>query len=673
MPIRLSSVAWYGAETIESVVGGLQLEPLEAIAQRIRCLGFNAVRLPWSNQLYENSSFVPQYAIAANPALEGLTPLAVFSKVVQALTAQGLLVILDNHNSNAEWCCGDDGNDLWYNSDYPESSWIADWRGMVTRFLDNPRVIAVDLRNEPRIRATWGGNPTTDWHAAAERGAAAVLATNPNLLIMVEGINYSLDLTEVAALPIKLPVANRLVYSPHDYPFDHSNYASALDLAAQFDIAWGYIAVPDQPYTAPIWIGEFGNCHDTTNCISDTAPNSSGLWFASIRQYIQQKGISWDWWAINGTESGSLNPERLGGSEETYGVLNPAWNGPALPNETGAVSNVASALASIANPLPARGAVSPAPLVALASPTPGETVASGTSLTILPNVNVVAGGSDEVALVGLFVDDQPVAISIEAPYSLTWRDIPAGAHLLIVAALTWQGHIGLSQAIPVQGTNYETPHPPFTNSIGINFIGTDDEFMARTEIAGFVPQAYWNQAIAGILPDLIDRNGSNTPAVATWRSPYHYSINIPNIPGNNRMMRGYLDSSNTLPNSVSVSGLPASFAIYDVVVYFDGANAGSDSKPGPSRSSLYRLTSMGTDGVIHGCQEQKQEGSTIRGTDAGVDFSGTFTRASGGSTGNYVLFTDCTGSNFHLTSIHGQSTDDQVRAPVNGIQILAHH
>jgi endoglucanase len=48
---KLSSVAWYGAESVDFVPGGLQLEPLAAIVHRIRCMGFNSVRLPWSNQM----------------------------------------------------------------------------------------------------------------------------------------------------------------------------------------------------------------------------------------------------------------------------------------------------------------------------------------------------------------------------------------------------------------------------------------------------------------------------------------------------------------------------------------------------------------------------------------------------------------------------------------------
>jgi endoglucanase len=40
----------------------------------------------------------------------------------------------------------------------------------------------------PQKSATWGtGNLTTDWNTAAEKAGKAVLAINPDVLIIVEG------------------------------------------------------------------------------------------------------------------------------------------------------------------------------------------------------------------------------------------------------------------------------------------------------------------------------------------------------------------------------------------------------------------------------------------------------------------------------------------------------
>ena len=49
----------------------------------------------------------------------------VFDATVEGLTNEELIVILNNHNSKAGWCCSEqDGEGLWYTHDYPEEMWI---------------------------------------------------------------------------------------------------------------------------------------------------------------------------------------------------------------------------------------------------------------------------------------------------------------------------------------------------------------------------------------------------------------------------------------------------------------------------------------------------------------------------------------------------------------------
>ena len=136
-------------------------------------------------------------------------------------------MILDDHMSDADWCCSTtDGNGLWYNAAYPESSFIADWRTMAAATFPSQRSSGQTFETScehptPGPRRGVAATRLSDWHGAAERGGNAVLGVNPNLLIIVEGLDYSNDLTGVYSLPVVLPVANRLVYSPHDYAFDH--------------------------------------------------------------------------------------------------------------------------------------------------------------------------------------------------------------------------------------------------------------------------------------------------------------------------------------------------------------------------------------------------------------------------------------------------------------------
>jgi len=59
------------------------------------------------------------------------------------------MVILNNHISDAIWCCNlDDANGLWYNANYTESDWLHTLYEMSYRYSGNKMVIGVDLRNE---------------------------------------------------------------------------------------------------------------------------------------------------------------------------------------------------------------------------------------------------------------------------------------------------------------------------------------------------------------------------------------------------------------------------------------------------------------------------------------------------------------------------------------------
>ena len=333
--VRLNAVNWYGAEGSDFVVAGLQANGLTNIVNEIKNRGFNAVRLPWSNQMYESDPVVGSYALAANPSLEGLHAMSVFDQVVSTLTGAGVMVILDNHTSTAMWCCGNDVNNLWYNRTYPETSWINDWTGMVERYASNPMVIGVDLRNEPRVTATWGGSSSTDWHAAAERGGNAVLGANSNLLIFAEGVNYAGDLSGVASLPVSLHVANRVVYEAHDYGFFYRGLTGYSDWYSKINPKWGYLVTGNSPL--PLWIGEFGTCNTLSTCVSSSNNLDLGYWFSFMHQFLRQYSVDWGYWAFNGTtETGHGGGF---GSVETYGVMNTSWSGDALAALTSNLQN----------------------------------------------------------------------------------------------------------------------------------------------------------------------------------------------------------------------------------------------------------------------------------------------------------------------------------------------
>jgi endoglucanase len=334
--IKLASVNWYGAESKDFVVAGLDKAPLATIASQIRAAGFNSVRLPWSNELVETNPPVAAARVSANPSLAGKPAMEVFDAVISALAFEGLVVVIDNHVSKAEWCCTEqDGNGLWFTPEYPETKWLDDWRTMAKRYRNVPAVVGAELRNELRgmpdgRKPSWGGSDATlDWRAAAKRGGDAVLEEHPSLLVMIDGLEYSTDLTGAYDKPISLAVANRLVWSPHDYAWFHPGLSSSAQLETDLGNKWGFLLVQDKPYTAPVWISEFGIAHSPSEIAS--------LWFTSFLDYLANADEDWAYWALNGTQS--TGTTRTLGAEETFGVLDLSWTKPALSSHLAALQS----------------------------------------------------------------------------------------------------------------------------------------------------------------------------------------------------------------------------------------------------------------------------------------------------------------------------------------------
>ncbi len=316
--VRLASVNWYGFDEKEYVAGGLDHAQLARIVEQIRQIGVNSVRLPWANETLESNPVVPDYAVAANPQFKGKRAMDVMDAVIEALAQAHIMVILDNHVSRADWCCTQtDGNGLWYNEQYPEEKWLADWSEISHRYRKNPWVVGADLRNELRNGATWGGaNPKLDWHAAGERGGKAALSGNSNLLVMVEGPNYSTDFTGFDKLPVKLPVEHRLVYSPHAYNNSYGEHNERYEARAGF-------LVHMEP-GVPLWFGETGTCQKL-----DCGGNSE--WFKLfVREVLGRNSeLGWSYWPLNGTQSSGVT--RKYDAPETYGLLSPDYNSLAAP------------------------------------------------------------------------------------------------------------------------------------------------------------------------------------------------------------------------------------------------------------------------------------------------------------------------------------------------------
>jgi len=312
-PMKLVGVSWFGFETSSCALHGLSVRNWRDMLNQISGVGFNVLRLPYSNQFLDDPTCVPTGVdYRKNPDLKGLKGLALMDRIVDEAGRHGLRVILDRHAPTPDARTAD----LWYSDQVPESRWIDDWVMLARHYLGNRAVIGADLANEPHGAATWGdGNPLTDWRLAAETAGNAILAANPNWLILVQGVQfYNGDqywwrgqLQGAALYPVRLSRPEKLVYSPHDYGpsvwrqawFDAADFPQ--NLPGIWDQHWGNLTQQG----TPLLMGEFSG--------RSVGDDHEGVWQRSLMSYLNERGIGVIYWA--------WNPD----SADTDGMLEADW------------------------------------------------------------------------------------------------------------------------------------------------------------------------------------------------------------------------------------------------------------------------------------------------------------------------------------------------------------
>ncbi|KAK7941133.1 family 5 glycoside hydrolase [Apiospora aurea] len=323
---KLSSVNWYGASDELYIPGGLDVQHRSVIAQTIRNLGFNSVRMPYSDEMVMLNPHILPHLLTANPDLVGLRALEIFQACVNALTDEGIAVIINNHITSATWCCGADPCDAGWANDHlgplcsvsqSEEDWIQHWETVMRLFLGNPRVIGADLRNE--VRGVWGTMTWDRWATAAEKCGNRLLKMNDDWLIVVGGTESNNDIHGAATRPVKLDVKNRLVYTAHVYAwsgwgssegrYSKRSYESFIQAMRR---NWAYLV---EDNTAPVWIGEFG------------APQHPGLgdanYWNNLLRFLKFLDADFAYWAIN--------PRKPHDNEkESYSLVEDDWVTPVL-------------------------------------------------------------------------------------------------------------------------------------------------------------------------------------------------------------------------------------------------------------------------------------------------------------------------------------------------------
>ncbi|KAK4780004.1 hypothetical protein SAY87_016110 [Trapa incisa] len=185
-----------------------------------------------------------------NPWVVDLTIADAFETMLERFRHNKLMVVLDNHLTVPGWCCGLNGGNGFFGDKFFDPS----------------------LRMKETCRL------------GLRQGAETVHAANPNVLVILSGLDYDKDLSFIHKRPVNVSFSGKVVFEHHWYSFSHSgawrgNFNDACGwISASVMDKEGFIA---DERRAPMFVSEFGinaqrgdvNDDRYINCFMAMAPD----------------------------------------------------------------------------------------------------------------------------------------------------------------------------------------------------------------------------------------------------------------------------------------------------------------------------------------------------------------------------------------------------------------
>lgn len=158
-----------------------------------------------------------------------------------------------------------------------------------------------------------------------QRGAEAVHAANPNILVILSGLSYDKDLSFLQNKPVILSFSNKTVFELHWYGFsDGKSWETGNPNQVCGQVVGGIMNkagfLLDKGY--PLFLSEFGVDFRGTNVNDNRYLNCFMGWAAEL-------DVEWALWALTGSY---YLREGVIGMNEYYGVYN--WNWGEIRNQS---------------------------------------------------------------------------------------------------------------------------------------------------------------------------------------------------------------------------------------------------------------------------------------------------------------------------------------------------
>ncbi|KAJ4253813.1 hypothetical protein NW762_010208 [Fusarium torreyae] len=358
--VKLAGANWPGHGEV-MVPEGLQYQSIKDVLSDIKSIGMNAIRLTYAielvDQIYdndgkdidiktafeqglgkENGTIVLEKVLKNNPTFTPeTTRLEVYDAIAAECLRQEIYINLDNHISEAKWCCGGtDGNTWWGDTQFDVDKWVRGTAYMAAHAKNWPAKITQSLRNEPR-------EPTNndklrdesyhweDLYKYMRQGADAIHEADPEAIIIISGMNYDTYVTPLytgVALEPGTGVFNRddfkgygkdkLVLEIHNYEnkitscssLRHNLYTKGFQAMNESD--------PDTAEIFPVMLTEFGQA--MTGDDYDVA----NTYVSCLSEYLPEIQASWFIWVVVGRYYTRQGTQEF---DDSWGMKKPDWSG----------------------------------------------------------------------------------------------------------------------------------------------------------------------------------------------------------------------------------------------------------------------------------------------------------------------------------------------------------
>jgi aryl-phospho-beta-D-glucosidase BglC (GH1 family) len=356
--VWLTGTNWFGFNTGSGVFDGVWSCNMKTAFKNMADRGINFLRIPMSVQIINEwaAGIYPKSQVNdfVNPELKGKNSLELFDIAMSNCKEYGIKVMVDIHSAPS--AAMGHTIPLWYDGSFTTEDFYKALEWIAKRYKNDDTILAVDLKNEPHGNpnqsaefAKWDNSKDrNNWKYVAEEAGKKVLAINPNLLIMVEGVEaypksgydytakdewgkeskyyfnwWGGSLRGVKDYPVNLGTGNsQLVYSPHDYGpmvYKQSWFYDGFTKNTLYNDCWkDNWAFINEQNIAPLLIGEWGG-------FMDGGPNEK--WMVALRDYMIENKIHHTFWCYNansGDTGGLVTHDFITWEEDKYALLKPA-------------------------------------------------------------------------------------------------------------------------------------------------------------------------------------------------------------------------------------------------------------------------------------------------------------------------------------------------------------